>query len=113
MATPTNTNCLISGWGHLSFEATTAPPAHLQAANILLYDRALCLSSYGALPPNTICAGVHAGGIDSCQGDSGGPLFCNGVLAGVISGGFECARPRFPGIYSDVVLFRSWILNNI
>lgn len=114
MATPTNTTCLISGWGYLSFEGTAPPPAQLQAANVLLYDRERCSAAYaGALPPNTVCAGVYGGGIDACQGDSGGPLLCNGVLAGVVSAGFECARPNFPGIYSDVFALRSWILINI
>lgn len=43
------------------------------------------------------------------QGDSGGSMTCQGILAGVVSGGDGCARPRVPGVYSDVAYFRKWI----
>lgn len=38
------------------------------------------------------------------QGDSGGPLYDkdNGALVGVVSFGFECANPNFPGVYAKV-----------
>jgi trypsin len=44
---------------------------------------------------------------DSCQGDSGGPLFWKGALGqriqiGVVSHGFLCAIPEFPGSYGEV-----------
>jgi trypsin len=44
---------------------------------------------------------------DSCQGDSGGPLFWKGpagqrIQIGVVSHGFLCAIPEFPGSYSEV-----------
>lgn len=66
VATPTNTSCVISGWGHLTDNGVS--PNNLQMAYVLLYDRNRCLSSYGTLlQPNTICAGVYGGGIDSCQ----------------------------------------------
>ena len=52
-----------------------------------------------------ICAGYPGkGGKDACLGDSGGPLVCatggKAVLVGVVSWGFECASPYFPGVYS-------------
>ena len=47
------------------------------------------------------CAGTFTGGRDACQGDSGGPFICmdgdQPVLTGVVSWGFGCARPNFPG----------------
>jgi len=51
--------------------------------------------------------------IDTCQGDSGGPLmaFVNNtwVLAGLTSSGHGCAEAGYPGIYTRVSSFISFI----
>merc|ERR1712154_642457 len=41
---------------------------------------------------------------DSCLGDSGGPLWDseNNVLVGIISWGYGCALPQYPGVYAQI-----------
>ncbi|CAF3968999.1 unnamed protein product [Rotaria magnacalcarata] len=53
-------------------------------------------------------------GWDTCQGDSGGPLlmFTSSNIweqVGITSVGYGCGRPNYPGIYTRVAAYQSWI----
>jgi hypothetical protein len=57
-----------------------------------------------------VCAGdLIDGGEDSCYGDSGGPLIVpdgpEWVQVGIVSTGTDCARRRFPGLYTEVAAY--------
>jgi trypsin len=70
----------------------------------------------GGILSGMFCAGLAQGGKDACQGDSGGPVIkdfstgvADAVLVGATSWGYGCAQPNYPGVYSDVAMFRGWI----
>jgi hypothetical protein len=57
-----------------------------------------------------LCAGVPGGGKDSCQGDSGGPIIdSNGAQVGIVSWGYGCGQPQFPGVYARTSGAVDWI----
>ncbi|XP_076249085.1 trypsin-1-like [Calliopsis andreniformis] len=110
---PSGSQVNITGWGATKEGGMTS--SNLMRVSVPLVDRKKCQSAYGSLNPITermICAGYTEGGKDSCQGDSGGPLTANGVLYGIVSWGYGCARPKYPGVYTNVANLRSWIKQN-
>ncbi|KXJ85554.1 trypsin-related protease [Microdochium bolleyi] len=108
----------VAGWGRIAEGAALAN--ELQQVSVPVVDRATCAAAYLKNPqlPKIIdsmfCAGLPEGGQDSCNGDSGGPIIdaASGVLIGLVSWGFGCARPEFYGVYTRVGLFVDWINEN-
>ncbi|XP_076643765.1 trypsin-1-like isoform X2 [Halictus rubicundus] len=103
----------ITGWGALREGGATSPV--LQKVSIPIVARKQCQELYGranSITARMICAGYTQGGKDSCQGDSGGPLTSGGTLYGIVSWGYGCARPKYPGVYTNVASLRSWIKQN-
>ncbi|XP_019962015.2 trypsin-like [Paralichthys olivaceus] len=114
---PTGTNCWVTGWGTINSGVSLPSPQRLQEVQVPVVSQSTCREAYSQLTSNMICAGLSEGGKDSCQGDSGGPLVSKNdskwVLAGVVSFGNGCAEPDFPGVYTRVSEYESWIKSQI
>ncbi|XP_050091044.1 CLIP domain-containing serine protease B9-like [Anopheles aquasalis] len=90
-----------------------------QKLTIKVYDHNRCRKMFGTkkavITTNQICAGgEHAK--DSCKGDSGGPLMKLQkvwYLEGVVSYGYGCGLEDWPGVYSHVPAYMSWIRSNL
>ncbi|XP_075071857.1 trypsin-like isoform X2 [Mixophyes fleayi] len=107
------TPCLISGWGNTLSNAVNYPDL-LQCLEAPILGDQLCHDAYpGKITDNMICMGYLEGGKDSCQGDSGGPVVCNGELQGVVSWGYGSALYGYPGVYTKVCNYVSWIEETI
>ncbi|XP_068113934.1 trypsin-like isoform X1 [Hyperolius riggenbachi] len=107
------TSCLISGWGN-TLSSGTNMPSLLQCVDAPILTSAQCSNAYpGEITGNMICVGYLEGGKDSCQGDSGGPVVCNGQLQGIVSWGYGCALRNYPGVYTRVSNYNSWISSTV
>jgi secreted trypsin-like serine protease len=107
-------NSTVTGWGTLSSGGSS--PDNLQKVTVPIISNADADAAYDdiAITADQLAAGLLGiGGKDSCQGDSGGPLVVqtsSGTkLAGVVSWGFGCADPDFPGMYARVSSFEQFI----
>uniref|UniRef100_A0A8C9XT09 Peptidase S1 domain-containing protein n=1 Tax=Sander lucioperca TaxID=283035 RepID=A0A8C9XT09_SANLU len=109
----------VTGWGTIASGVSLPPPGNLMEVNVPIVGNRECNCDYGvgSITNNMICAGLRAGGKDSCQGDSGGPLVSKQgsrwILGGIVSFGNGCAKPNFPGVYTRVSQYQSWINNQI
>ena len=108
------TMAAVSGWGTLSSGGSS--PDRLQYVEVPVVTNAECQDAYRSenITDGMLCAGyIGQGGADSCQGDSGGPLVvADGndlVLTGVVSWGYSCASPDYPGVYARVSEYVDWI----
>ena len=104
----------ISGWGFNEPMNVREYPRQLQKATVPFVDDAACAEAFpnhNFIPEEEICAGyLGVGGIDACYGDSGTPMFRKDdgdewVQVGIVSWGIGCARPEYPGVYTEVGAF--------
>lgn len=100
---------VVVGWG--AAREGGAQQRHQRWVSVPFVPDRTCGQAYrraGYVDDAMICAGDLAdGGIDACQGDSGGPLVARDstgrwVEVGIVSWGYGCARPGYPGVYTQV-----------
>ncbi|XP_035901880.1 trypsin-1-like [Anopheles stephensi] len=112
---------IVTGWGATSENGAIS--TNLQEVTVPIMSNADCRKTgYGPtrITDNMLCAGFKEGKKDSCQGDSGGPLHVikqNSTdnvhqIAGIVSWGEGCAKPNYPGVYTRVNRFGTWIKSN-
>ncbi|HLL00023.1 MAG TPA: trypsin-like serine protease [Myxococcaceae bacterium] len=105
----------VTGWGTLSSGGSS--PDILQTVDVAIVSNADAQAAYRRETITADQLAAASPGKDSCQGDSGGPLTVlkgsTRVLAGVVSWGYGCADPRYPGLYARVSSFDSWINSTI
>jgi len=115
----TNAEAIVTGWGTTSSGGSLS--STLQEVMVKVTSNSDCDKDYGGsgmITSNMICA--KRSGKDSCQGDSGGPLVSSnggdGVTAGqnyeqvgVVSWGYGCAHPSYPGVYARTTTQLDWI----
>ncbi|MEU6880642.1 serine protease [Streptomyces sp. NPDC046712] len=104
----------VAGWG--ATREGGAQQRYLRKATVPFVSDADCQDAYGSslVPGEEICAGFNEGGVDTCQGDSGGPMFRRDnagawIQVGIVSWGEGCARPGYPGVYTEVSTFAAAI----
>ena len=120
-------NVTVVGWGDVNVDLFTFESSDvLMSVDINVVSNEDCnnssgiilreeLSYNGKITENMFCAADI--GQDSCQADSGGPLVIQGmsgdsfddVLVGVVSWGFGCGLPDFPGVYARISQSYDWI----
>ncbi|XP_037300492.1 trypsin, alkaline C-like [Manduca sexta] len=110
-----NSTVVAAGWG--STTNGGAVVSQLRHVALRTVNQMICALRYNSIEKmvneNMLCAGwLNVGGKDTCQGDSGGPLYYGRVVVGITSWGAQCAVPEFPGVYTRVPRFTSWVQAN-
>jgi secreted trypsin-like serine protease len=107
----------VLGWGKVR-NLGNRFPVDLEEATVPVESNEDCIAAYEGINLVTegmICAGRFRR--DTCGGDGGGPLLATerGQLTqiGITSwGGRFCGQRRFPGVYTRISTFATWIDEN-
>ncbi|CAK1546112.1 unnamed protein product [Leptosia nina] len=106
---PAGTKAVVSGFGKTDYEGEASD---LRLAVVDIVSRDECAQAYasiGTITEGMICAAGRNPPKDACQGDSGGPLVVSNTLIGIVSWGEGCANISYPGVYTKVSLYTTWI----
>ncbi|KAB0803011.1 hypothetical protein PPYR_05197 [Photinus pyralis] len=107
---------IVTGWGATAAQGSVSNKLREVRVPILSHDDCQRTGYGKRVTENMVCAGYPQGAKDSCQGDSGGPMHvANGThhfVVGIVSWGESCAKPNYPGVYTRVNRFLSWIQGN-
>ncbi|XP_068622389.1 trypsin-1 isoform X2 [Battus philenor] len=113
---PAGKQGIVVGWGRTSEGGQL--PAIVQEVKVPILSLTQCRGmKYRAsrITNNMLCAGRAS--TDSCQGDSGGPLLVQQgekyQIVGIVSWGVGCGRPGYPGVYTRITRYLSWIRANL
>nr|XP_021200767.2 trypsin-3 [Helicoverpa armigera] len=107
---PIGTGAVVSGFGTTSYEGPTSDV--LRATRVSIIAQSVCTRAYlriAAIGSGMVCASGVDPARDACQGDSGGPLVVGSHVVGIVSWGEGCANPSYPGVYTRVSEYSSWI----
>ena len=119
--TANGTACRVMGWG-LSDTVNFGFPDTLQEVDLQIVSNSICNQAQhhaGAVTADMLCAGLLSGAPQgSASGDSGGPLVVddNGTWTqvGIVSWGLGLYTTKdFPGVYTRVGSYISWINNTM
>ncbi|XP_014359306.2 trypsin-1 isoform X2 [Papilio machaon] len=113
---PAGKEGIVVGWGRTSEGGQL--PAVVQEVKVPILSLNQCRGmKYRAsrITSNMLCAGRAS--TDSCQGDSGGPLLVQQgdkyQIVGIVSWGVGCGRPGYPGVYTRITRYLSWLRANL
>ncbi len=120
-------NATIMGWGLTVPDQDSSLSSILMVADVKTISNEECSASAdpsypwsnyeGQIFDDMLCA--YFEGADSCQGDSGGPMILESssggpdLQVGVVSWGYGCAQPFFPGVYSRPSYHSSWLIATV
>lgn len=103
----------ITGWGETVLNGDYSDQLRFVDVPILDHNECQSAYKYENITNNMVCAGFKEGGRDMCRGDSGGPLIYKNKQIGIVSWGYECALPSYPGVYSSIPAMKKWIVDTV